>query len=117
MLRRPPRSTRTDTLFPSPTLFRSSNGADHAGPDDDNARTCHTNGGCADGGRTRPGGRIRALGPADERHAATRRERSLPAFGLARSGFPPAPAACRISRLPEGPDRQMPAARPETHTY
>src|SRR3546814_13020213 len=23
MLRRPPRSTRTDTLFPSPTLFRS----------------------------------------------------------------------------------------------
>src|SRR3546814_4982647 len=24
MIRRPPRSTRTDTLFPSPTLFRSS---------------------------------------------------------------------------------------------
>src|SRR3546814_15147654 len=23
MIRRPPRSTRTDTLFPSPTLFRS----------------------------------------------------------------------------------------------
>src|SRR3546814_1335841 len=115
MRRRPPRATRTDTLFPYPTLFRSSrdagsgddadrrfgdgsddpdrangadhatngsNGADHAGPDDDNARTCHTDGGCADGGRTRPGGRIRALGPADERHAATRRERSLPAFGL-----------------------------------
>src|SRR3546814_10107814 len=27
MIRRPPRSTRTDTLFPSTTLFRS--GADH----------------------------------------------------------------------------------------
>src|SRR3546814_10703308 len=29
MIRRPPRSTRTDTLFPYTTLFRS--GADHAG--------------------------------------------------------------------------------------
>src|SRR3546814_17382408 len=27
MLRRPPRSTRTDTLFPYTTLFRSQNGA------------------------------------------------------------------------------------------
>src|SRR3546814_2339680 len=26
MIRRPPRSTRTDTLFPYPTLFRSSGG-------------------------------------------------------------------------------------------
>src|SRR3546814_15934737 len=26
MIRRPPRSTRTDTLFPSPTLFRSGSG-------------------------------------------------------------------------------------------
>src|SRR3546814_11668747 len=38
MLRRPPRSTRTDALFPSPTLFRSgvavaalAHGGDHAG--------------------------------------------------------------------------------------
>src|SRR3546814_1720870 len=30
MLRRPPRSTRTDTLFPSPTLFRSGK-PDHIG--------------------------------------------------------------------------------------
>src|SRR3546814_15213625 len=30
MIRRPPRSTRTDTLFPYPTLFRS-RGHDHAG--------------------------------------------------------------------------------------
>src|SRR3546814_13888559 len=30
MLRRPPRSTRTDTLFPYTTLFRSIEGRDHA---------------------------------------------------------------------------------------
>src|SRR3546814_11295623 len=29
MLRRPPRSTRTDTLFPYTTLFRSHGGGDH----------------------------------------------------------------------------------------
>src|SRR3546814_9657278 len=28
MIRRPPRSTRTDTLFPYPTLFRSTSGQD-----------------------------------------------------------------------------------------
>src|SRR3546814_8253809 len=33
MIRRPPRSTRTDTLFPYTTLFRSS-AADAAGPAD-----------------------------------------------------------------------------------
>src|SRR3546814_16814982 len=30
MIRRPPRSTRTDTLFPYTTLFRSRDGAAHA---------------------------------------------------------------------------------------
>src|SRR3546814_6500642 len=30
MIRRPPRSTRTDTLFPYPTLFRSNDNADVA---------------------------------------------------------------------------------------
>src|SRR3546814_15895585 len=48
MLRRPPRSTRTDTLFPYTTLFRS------------------------DGGRTRVGGgadRKIERHPAEERHA------------------------------------------------
>src|SRR3546814_7065190 len=30
MIRRPPRSTRTDTLFPYTTLFRSSPGSDRA---------------------------------------------------------------------------------------
>src|SRR3546814_9487196 len=31
MIRRPPRSTRTDTLFPYTTLFRSRNFIDHVG--------------------------------------------------------------------------------------
>src|SRR3546814_10981248 len=31
MIRRPPRSTRTDTLFPYTTLFRSESAADHPG--------------------------------------------------------------------------------------
>src|SRR3546814_17660576 len=36
MIRRPPRSTRTDTLFPYTTLFRSVVGADrYRNPDDD----------------------------------------------------------------------------------
>src|SRR3546814_20082152 len=39
MIRRPPRSTRTDTLFPYTTLFRSAaNGLDRHAP---NARTFH----------------------------------------------------------------------------
>src|SRR3546814_20924690 len=34
MIRRPPRSTRTDTLFPYTTLFRSLADAAHAGEDE-----------------------------------------------------------------------------------
>src|SRR3546814_3198932 len=34
MIRRPPRSTRTDTLFPYTTLFRSTRLADHARAND-----------------------------------------------------------------------------------
>src|SRR3546814_1325673 len=34
MIRRPPRSTRTDTLFPYTTLFRSPHQAEHALPFD-----------------------------------------------------------------------------------
>src|SRR3546814_12625563 len=33
MIRRPPRSTRTDTLFPYPTLFRSADADDAARPE------------------------------------------------------------------------------------
>src|SRR3546814_4980121 len=32
MIRRPPRSTRTDTLFPYTTLFRSAEGSGHSRP-------------------------------------------------------------------------------------
>src|SRR3546814_18013306 len=39
MIRRPPRSTRTDTLFPYTTLFRSSSGAAAAAPLDQAGRT------------------------------------------------------------------------------
>src|SRR3546814_4067269 len=35
MIRRPPRSTRTDTLFPYTTLFRSTVHADRSGADGD----------------------------------------------------------------------------------
>src|SRR3546814_5265334 len=35
MIRRPPRSTRTDTLFPYTTLFRSCDGGNVASPDDE----------------------------------------------------------------------------------
>src|SRR3546814_11241897 len=39
MIRRPPRSTRTDTLFPYTTLFRSSNGSiDRIETDNDRVR-------------------------------------------------------------------------------
>src|SRR3546814_16951254 len=40
MIRRPPRSTRTDTLFPYPTLFRSAS----AGSTAENNATCTANG-------------------------------------------------------------------------
>src|SRR3546814_13284159 len=39
MIRRPPRSTRTDTLFPYTTLFRSiGEGRQKTGPEEDRAR-------------------------------------------------------------------------------
>src|SRR3546814_8154453 len=42
MIRRPPRSTRTDTLFPYTTLFRSYDPSSHAFADryDDGSRRC-----------------------------------------------------------------------------
>src|SRR3546814_4423317 len=52
MIRRPPRSTRTDTLFPYPTLFRS-----HAGRRRRAARPG------PDVGRREPGGRDEARDP------------------------------------------------------
>src|SRR3546814_8152273 len=40
MIRRPPRSTRTDTLFPYTTLFRSAAHADDAGADQRRRHLC-----------------------------------------------------------------------------
>src|SRR3546814_4761542 len=42
MIRRPPRSTRTDTLFPYTTLFRSSSGECHPVPRGRPSMTRHT---------------------------------------------------------------------------
>src|SRR3546814_17905939 len=41
MIRRPPRSTRTDTLFPYTTLFRSEGRGGHEAWQNDNERKCH----------------------------------------------------------------------------
>src|SRR3546814_1265843 len=58
MIRRPPRSTRTDTLFPYTTLFRSAGRATKA------ARACH-----AVDARGRAGG-LRPKGARVEQHGA-----------------------------------------------
>src|SRR3546814_5990906 len=63
MVRRPPRSTRTDTLFPSTTLFRST------APAGDDARFR-----CADRGIGQPTARHAAR--AGARHLRARAERS-----------------------------------------
>src|SRR3546814_7868790 len=48
MIRRPPRSTRTDTLFPYTTLFRSSRGSGShlIHPEDEDWRRRHSRLGC-----------------------------------------------------------------------
>src|SRR3546814_2301940 len=59
MIRRPPRSTRTDTLFPYTTLFRSPRtlrDRDQAAADDDDGRRC------------RAAAALRRLSPAVVRH-------------------------------------------------
>src|SRR3546814_15857055 len=61
MIRRPPRSTRTDTLFPYTTLFRSADG-DENEADRGHRRRRHRQGGRA-GGPARPRGGGGALRP------------------------------------------------------
>src|SRR3546814_10824807 len=71
MLRRPPRSTRTDTLFPYTTLFRSPAGVERGGDQSDHRSQYR----CAHGPYMRPAAGHR---PADDdridrvRHAAWR---------------------------------------------
>src|SRR3546814_6367414 len=82
MIRRPPRSTRTDTLFPSTTLFRSAAG-DHRRPcpadaGDGRALLCGEPGlgRRGDGGRHRLGGAAGAL-PAVAAHLSDVPRRAL----------------------------------------
>src|SRR3546814_9792668 len=56
MMRRPPRSTRTDTLFPYTTLFRSVQAVGTAQPADRRALVAARPGAIAECGCTRPGG-------------------------------------------------------------
>src|SRR3546814_8361205 len=60
MIRRPPRSTRTDTLFPYTTLFRSHQPAPACGDAQLNAgQPARPACGAAEGGRGRRSGRVR----------------------------------------------------------
>src|SRR3546814_18902522 len=68
MVRRPPRSTRTDTLFPYTTLFRSHGCKRQIGIDID-AFGIDTR----DGGRER-GGKPPAVGGGDRQHQSEQRE-------------------------------------------
>src|SRR3546814_6730805 len=87
MIRRPPRSTRTDTLFPYTTLFRSAGAGKSAGRKADAPRQ--------QPGRSSPAGRRRA-----RRRAAHRdRERQL--------WRPPRDHRERDARLPRARGRMM----------
>src|SRR3546814_4164530 len=55
MIRRPPRSTRTDTLFPYTTLFRSRWCRSRTGRGGSTATTSAASGGASTPRRTRPG--------------------------------------------------------------
>src|SRR3546814_1072915 len=99
MIRRPPRSTRTDTLFPYTTLFRSGDfdAVERTGPGDLLARAHHV-------------GDRRSL---DHSHPAR-----VFHEGAAFRGFPIAPrhqprGPCRA---PPRADRQGPRGRSEEHT-
>src|SRR3546814_4726064 len=68
MIRRPPRSTRTDTLFPYTTLFRSTSARRRAASARD--RTGRPGGACRDGGGRQGGG-----SPRHDRRRVGRRAR------------------------------------------
>src|SRR3546814_6275796 len=71
MIRRPPRSTRTDTLFPYTTLFRSGQAR---AADDRSGLRFHPRHACRDRDRLRrQRGRLHAAGLEDQRLGADRR--------------------------------------------
>src|SRR3546814_20129076 len=100
MIRRPPRSTRTDTLFPYTTLFRS-----RRSPPPRAARRCRR-------GNPAPCGSAAALHPS-EGTARWRRDPVCPAPGGRQNrGSPDRPALCRDRALVDPGSRSVREACP-----
>src|SRR3546814_2022018 len=68
MIRRPPRSTRTDTLFPYTTLFRSDDGFDQIRTGEDRPYPVHRIGCVSCGQAIGPSARI--AGPRSDEHTS-----------------------------------------------
>src|SRR3546814_11504949 len=105
MIRRPPRSTRTDTLFPYTTLFRSPAPADSRAPPDRRPRP-HDPTGCSAVARGSPSLKDAYLCPPvgrvrQERTRLRRRDRSLDLSGRAqgRQAYACAALACSTRDL------------------
>src|SRR3546814_12896596 len=99
MLRRPPRSTRTDTLFPYTTLFRSLSrrGGRSAGRD----RRCRAR-------RDRRRSRRRRDEPRDRRGGGRRYSRDRPRLdAIARCGRPTDSAVARADRKSVGSGKRV----------
>src|SRR3546814_12528056 len=106
MIRRPPRSTRTDTLFPYTTLFRSDREAAEGeraqeGVDGVARRQSPRRAGTA----CRPGSADRRRDAPDRRRAAAGRNRAT------RGAGGEAPGLCRPHARHRGPAPRRPAIR------
>src|SRR3546814_11695438 len=99
MIRRPPRSTRTDTLFPYTTLFRSLVGSALGSDDDGRIAACGGMRGCEGNGRKDKSG-----------YAAQKKDRERH-NEQPRSGTRPARVAheicSQIGSLPHGFDNRL----------
>src|SRR3546814_13527118 len=107
MIRRPPRSTRTDTLFPYTTLFRS-------GIEPGRLSACDDGDMDLDPGRAKPGDRAAAaqylvvgMGRYDQRppHLLKGAHRADPSMLWSRGGCPEAIVKSVISSAPPSPPR------------
>src|SRR3546814_842468 len=102
MIRRPPRSTRTDTLFPYTTLFRSSESAGHWAPGA-NALGCEIKEEASAKGRRRGTFAPKGIRPRHSTCAAVHRQKSKNlAFWQAR-GPQPGVACSLLGELKEEP--------------
>src|SRR3546814_18897787 len=104
MIRRPPRSTRTDTLFPYTTLFRSPPRADRDADQSDRDRA-DGGGGLAAGKTRRRGARDRGAGQGTPCAAGGDGRPCLA------PGEQPLNLACRLYSLPPPPLIPRPAPR------